>query len=108
MAVVHQNSRCTGVEGASDCSVGFIRHQTAKPVIISGVARLDRVGLIFVHHPRDPFHVDRDVDPHDVTIGTVRIAYRGSRMDARTWGLVIALAAFACAPRPDRPDTELL
>jgi hypothetical protein len=29
-------------------------------------------------------------------------------MDARTWALAIALAALACAPRPDRPDTELL
>jgi hypothetical protein len=29
-------------------------------------------------------------------------------MDARIWTLVIALAAFACAPRQDRPDTELL
>ena len=29
-------------------------------------------------------------------------------MDTRTWGLVIAMAAFACAPQRDRPDSESL
>jgi hypothetical protein len=29
-------------------------------------------------------------------------------MDARTWGLAIAAAAFACAPQRDRPDSEPL
>lgn len=29
-------------------------------------------------------------------------------MDARTWGLAIAMAAFACAPQRDRPDNQLL
>jgi hypothetical protein len=29
-------------------------------------------------------------------------------MDARTWGLAIAICAVACAPRRDQPDQELL
>jgi hypothetical protein len=29
-------------------------------------------------------------------------------MDARTWGLAIALCAVACTPRGNRPDQELL
>jgi hypothetical protein len=29
-------------------------------------------------------------------------------MDARTWGLALAAAAFACAPPKDRPETESL
>jgi hypothetical protein len=29
-------------------------------------------------------------------------------MDARTWGLAIAVAALACGPRGNQPDSELL
>jgi hypothetical protein len=40
--------------------------------------------------------------------GKPREEYRGRAMDARTLGLVIALSAFACAPRDDRAEREFV
>jgi hypothetical protein len=62
-----------------------------------------------VNHSGDPLHINRDIDPHDVSIGgSPGEQYRGHMMDARRLGLVIALLSLGCAPRRDQPDQELL
>jgi hypothetical protein len=72
VTVVHEDGLCTRLERASDCSVGFISHQTPKPVILSRMAGLNRVGLVFVYDSGDALHIDRDVNPHDRS----RVAFR--------------------------------
>ncbi len=68
---------------ALDRGIGFARHQTAKPVIISRMLRIDRIGLVLVNDAGDPFHVYGDVDPHRGSHGGRRRPVRGGPADAR-------------------------
>ena len=100
----------TGRERALDRSVGFGRHQPAKPVILSGMSGIDRIGLILVDDSGHAFHVDGDVDPHDGSRWWAPGAqYRGGRaMHARMWGTRGALAAVGAAPRGTSSRSRLV
>ncbi len=77
MAIVDQDAGRTGIQCSRDCCIGLIGHQPAEPVILSRMAGLSRVSLVFVHDARNSLHVDRDVHPHDVSSAYARDEYRG-------------------------------
>ena len=54
---------------ALDGRVRLGRHQPAEPIILSGMSRIDRIGLILVDDAGHAFHVDGDVDPHGCSRG---------------------------------------
>ena len=54
-------------ERALDRGVRLGRHQPARSVILRGMPRISRIGLILVGHAGHAFHVDGDVDPHDAS-----------------------------------------
>jgi hypothetical protein len=61
-----------------------------------------------MNHASNPFHINRDVDPHDVSPGQPGEEYRGLAMDARRWSVIAAIAILGCSPRGDRRDTKLM
>ena len=64
VAVVDQDALGTRRQRPLDGRVRLGRHQPAEPIILCGMPRIDRIGLVLVDDAGHAFHVDGDVDPH--------------------------------------------
>ena len=64
VTVVYEDFRRARGERPFNRGVRLGGHEAAEAGILGAERRGGRVGLGFMHHAGDPFHVDRDVDPH--------------------------------------------
>jgi hypothetical protein len=64
VAVVHEDTGGPTGEGSLDGGVRLERHEAAEAPVFAGAAGVDRVGLVLVDHPGDPFHIHGEKDAH--------------------------------------------